>query len=213
MMTNKQAWLYAAEWGSFMTNGDPGACMYGFDESFLVQSESHRAECLAWIAGCKADVKASPSTYESSDKAKLRQLGRKVRAARLQSDSNASKLDAFARAYVTAALWSTNDESDETGGAPLDDNYGIEDIAPETLASMIADCGAFQRDNATDLALAYRRAGYDPSSAGHDYWLTRNGHGAGFWDRGLGKVGDRLSDACRRQNVDLYVGDDGRIHL
>jgi hypothetical protein len=24
---------------------------------------------------------------------------------------------------------------------------------------------------------------FDPDQLGHDLWLTRNGHGAGFWDR------------------------------
>lgn len=24
---------------------------------------------------------------------------------------------------------------------------------------------------------------FDPAQIGHDLWLTRNGHGAGFWDR------------------------------
>lgn len=24
---------------------------------------------------------------------------------------------------------------------------------------------------------------YDPEQIGHDLWLTRNGHGTGFWDR------------------------------
>ncbi len=24
---------------------------------------------------------------------------------------------------------------------------------------------------------------YDPAQVGHDIWLTRNGHGVGFWDR------------------------------
>lgn len=28
---------------------------------------------------------------------------------------------------------------------------------------------------------------------GHDFWLTRNGHGAGFWDRDLGALGAKLS--------------------
>ena len=30
--------------------------------------------------------------------------------------------------------------------------------------------------------------------AGHDFFLTQAGHGAGFWDRGLGVLGDRLTD-------------------
>lgn len=44
-------WLGMAEWGSLMHNGDPGACMYGFDERGVVQSEKHRAACLAYIDG------------------------------------------------------------------------------------------------------------------------------------------------------------------
>ena len=32
-----------------------------------------------------------------------------------------------------------------------------------------------------------------PSQIGHDFILTRNGHGTGFWDRGLGEIGDTLT--------------------
>ena len=69
------------------------------------------------------------------------------------------------------------------------------------------------------LALAYDpanstiRKDFDVGFAGHDFWLTRNGHGAGFWDRGLGEVGDRLSNACKAfGSYDLYIGDDGKIY-
>lgn len=38
-------------------------------------------------------------------------------------------------------------------------------------------------------------------------------HGAGFWDKGLGEVGDLLTrDAESFGGADLYVGDDGKIH-
>ena len=33
--------------------------------------------------------------------------------------------------------------------------------------------------------------------AGHDFALTRNGHGTGFWDRGLGDIGDMLTEECK----------------
>jgi len=122
-------------------------------------------------------------------------------------------LDDFTRQYLETALWSTNDESTPAGGEPLDQNYDIDDIAPETLEQMVKDCEAFQRDEAADLALAYQHKGYDEGSAGHDFWLSRNGHGAGFFDRGLGAVGDRLQDAARvYRSFDLYVGDDDQIH-
>ena len=41
-MRARDAWLYAASWGSYMHSGDPGACMYGFNESCLPQTEEHR---------------------------------------------------------------------------------------------------------------------------------------------------------------------------
>lgn len=119
-------------------------------------------------------------------------------------------MDEFTRAYIECALWSSTDCSDDNGGKPLDENYGIDDIAPETLAQIEEDCAAFQRDHAADIAT--RRNG--DSAAGHDFWLTRNGHGAGFWDGDWPEdVGKRLTDAAHVYgNIDLYIGDDGKIH-
>ena len=63
---------------------------------------------------------------------------------------------------------------------------------------------------------AYEHDGYDSDRAGIDFWLTRNGHGAGFWDRGLGEVGDQLTKKCDWQGKfgerNLYIGDDGKIY-
>ena len=47
---------------------------------------------------------------------------------------------------------------------------------------------------------------------GHDFWLTRNGHGAGFWDRDL-PFGDDLSQLAEAFGpCELYEGDDGLIY-
>lgn len=129
-------------------------------------------------------------------------------------------IDRFTRAYIVAALWSTNDESTPQGGVPLDQNYDESDLAPECLTRMVADCQDFQTANAALLKRAYAHpcyqgtAEYSPvDRAGHDFWLTRNGHGAGYWDRGLGAIGDRLSTVAEVYgDVDLYVGDDGKIY-
>jgi hypothetical protein len=50
--------------------------------------------------------------------------------------------------------------------------------------------------------------------AGHDFWLTRNGHGAGFWDGDLSEdVGNALTEAAKKfGECHLYVGDDGQIY-
>lgn len=66
-MTPHDAWLYAATWGSYMSAGDPGACMYGFDEKFEVQSENHRAACLAEMEKNRARVVALPEDFEPGE--------------------------------------------------------------------------------------------------------------------------------------------------
>ena len=50
--------------------------------------------------------------------------------------------------------------------------------------------------------------------AGHDFALTRNGHGTGFWDRGLGRIGDMLSNECKpygTHTVIINVDNDDNI--
>lgn len=117
------------------------------------------------------------------------------------------KLDKFTIAYIEAALWSTMDESTPEGGELMDANYGIADLAPETLDRMKADCAAFQQQHWDDIS-------DDMERAGHDFWLTRNHHGAGYWDGDWPEdVGERLtaaSHACGE--VNLYIGDDERIY-
>lgn len=114
-------------------------------------------------------------------------------------------IDTITQHYITAALWSSTDDQDE----PLDSNYFASDIDPETLQEMRDDVASFV-DTCHGLLVA---SGQSDEQIGHDFWLTRNGHGAGFWDRGLGEVGDKLTAACKPfGEVWLYVGDDGLIH-
>ena len=121
----------------------------------------------------------------------------------------ADQLDQFTRAYAVAALWSSTDDE----GEPLDKGRHCDDIAPDALAAMAADCAKFQADNAKLLTRAMEHTGHDLTQAGHDFWLTRNGHGAGFWDGDWKPFGDLLTDAAKAfPEVDLYVGDDGLIH-
>lgn len=130
-------------------------------------------------------------------------------------DENIERFDEFTLAYIKCALWSTNDESNEQGGDPLDDNYGPEDIAAETLETMLADCKRFQEENADDIAAGEDRLDYSTAEhAGHDFLLTRNGHGCGFWDGDWPEeVGERLTEASKAfGEFNLYVGDDGILY-
>ncbi len=125
------------------------------------------------------------------------------------------KHDEFTLAYLECALWSSTDESDDSGGEPIDKNYGIEDIYKDTLTRMIADCEKFQHDNQNDIDDDCCHADNATTQAGHDFWLTRNGHGAGFWDGDWSiPVGARLTKASKEfGECDLFVNDIGQIEL
>lgn len=106
----------------------------------------------------------------------------------------------FLRGYVTAALWTT-DPSPGSGEYQATPDR-VARIPEDWEREAIADCDDFQQSNAEDLA----EAG-DAERNGTDFWLTRNGHGAGFWDRGYGDVGDRLTKAAKVYGShDLFLG-------
>lgn len=120
----------------------------------------------------------------------------------------------FLDGYIVCALWSSSDTDDEKGGDSLYGKYDATDLAIDTLAEMTADCERFAAENAEDLASAIAAYGKEDSAgyAGHDFWLTRNGHGAGFWDGDLPEeLGERLTKAAEAfGEVNLYV-EDGKI--
>jgi hypothetical protein len=155
---------------------------------------------------------------------------------------NGIEIDKFVQQYIETALWSSTAdqfECEECGekdyspeylpvengpcylcrscGAllpqegtptPLDRDFGISDLSEDAIKRCIEDCDDFRKLCADDLS------DIEDTQAAHDFWLTRNGHGAGFWDRGLGAVGDRLTANCKPYGeVNPYVGDDGKIHL
>jgi len=127
------------------------------------------------------------------------------------------ELDEFTRAYLLCALW-TWDENAPSGQYEFSGRP--EELFPrfsdEALERAKADCAKFQSENREMLAA------FQPKDAhnGHDFWLTRNGHGAGFWDRPqtaeskFEELGDLLTDAAHKfRECDLYEGDDGKLYL
>ena len=111
-------------------------------------------------------------------------------------------------AHLECALWSSTDDD----GVPLDANFTIFDFTPAARVRLEADLRDFAHAARTLLEGAVTVGDLTPSDIGHDLWLTRNGHGAGFFDRGLGNVGDALTGiAYALGTVDLYVTDSGRV--
>ena len=118
--------------------------------------------------------------------------------------------------YVTAALWSSTDDD----GAPLDKNFDETNIVAEAADKMRHDVERFLIEaedairEAADKMEKPLNADF-AESLGHDLWLSRNGHGAGFWDGDWPEgPAEKLEEAAKsRGSSDLYVGDDGDLYV
>ena len=74
---------------------------------------------------------------------------------------------------------------------PIDLDYSEDDLTEGAVNKMRSDCEKFLSQINTE-CVGVEKLHLD--QIGHDFWLTRNGHGAGFWDRGLGDLGEKLTD-------------------
>lgn len=130
-------------------------------------------------------------------------------------------LDRFTIGFLTAALW-TSDPNPGSGEWCEHDDREIRNIAASSIQDAIGDCQDFQSANADDLELYEELRPIRPDAdytirecAGHDFLLSRNGHGAGFFDRGNDPVFDRLQDAARvygSWDLDEDISEDGKIY-
>ncbi len=81
------------------------------------------------------------------------------------------KVKQFVSAYLECAFW-----TEELDGSI----YGLK---VSTLKAVIRESTAFIDSLDKEINGNYEQAG-------HDYWLTRNQHGAGYWDRPAGTYSD-----------------------
>ncbi len=166
-----------------------------------------------WIRA--GEKKGSRKAYDS-------QLEALMGCCRSRNIDVIAHLDNFTKHYLIAALW-TEEDSLREASADGDASFDLCGIDDNALHKAWLDCQKFQLENSADLAAAYEfytengnaahpDAGSPEACAGHDFWLTRCGHGVGFWDRGMGPLGDTLSDVCRKWgNVDIYVNSRGKV--
>lgn len=143
-------------------------------------------------------------------------------------------LDDFTKAYIEALFWTesapgvTTEEwqaTEEHAEGSIPGDVGYADLAPDALAGIIKECEAFQATVAfVETVKAWESAdseGERPcrdspeSQGGHDFWLTRNGHGAGFWDGDWQEPHASALDQAAKAagSVDVYLGDDGKVYL
>lgn len=113
-------------------------------------------------------------------------------------------------AYLECALWASVDDA----GIPLDHLYhwSTTGLSEEDLSFIADRVKAFLSEPAVQPIID--SLDLDPGQVGHDLFLSGNGHGSGFWDRGHGQAGDTLHlAAVKHGSLDLYVGDDGKLHV
>jgi len=114
----------------------------------------------------------------------------------------AMKKSEFLTAYIEAMFFTDgSSDEDELNGKTVDD------MSFDFVTRAIKDCAIFETAHDREIDSAYM-------SAGHDFWLTRNGHGAGFWDGDWPKdEGERMTATSKAfGETNVYVGDDGLIY-
>lgn len=119
-------------------------------------------------------------------------------------------MNAFVRGYLQCVLWAENDNTDDSGGEPLDKNYDVESFSAESMRLAEQDCAKFEDTNQSLLD----QCGLTREDQGADFWLNRVGHGTGFQDHVKGDVGKKLYQAAKAfGEVWVAIGDDGELHL
>lgn len=112
----------------------------------------------------------------------------------------------FVDGFIDAMLWAepacdfTDDPDDDTSFESA--GFSRDDLTESARDTVLRSCHDFFTDQVDDLAdyadnRSHNRAnGTVWEHAGHDFYLSAAGHGTGFWDRGLGELGDRLHAAA-----------------
>lgn len=121
--------------------------------------------------------------------------------------------------YREAMLWAEEDQLLEgmKAGGIEDPSLNVnESFSPSAIAKMQADLTKFYAENGEAIEQFKEEEGEDDTQIGHSFWLTRQGHVAGFGD--FSGEGAKALDAAVDYDsplghLDWYVGDDGLIYF
>lgn len=105
---------------------------------------------------------------------------------------------------LASLLWSETDDD----GNPLDNTYDETDIDQESSDRVFDACVSFVEQFWDEIG----EDGLSAGNAGHDFVMSANGHGVGFWDSDL-KNKDLFHRDAKGYLFETYVGDDGRVYI
>jgi hypothetical protein len=176
---------------------------YAEDDKKVLRKLAHsksKASILAWAHKAAAKMVGRIKVLLVSEEAKK---------AKAQASTSLVVADGYFNrvldSYLETMMWAD-------GRDPDTDEELEGDFSDELLKDSEADVKKFLKmvdDQGIDLTK------YKTSRIGHDFWLTRNGHGAGFWDGDYededGKALTKISKSFGEKSP--YLGDDGLIYL
>ena len=117
-------------------------------------------------------------------------------------------LQKFTDAYLEALFFA------EVGGdSEIPDDA---ELSEETQLNIEAECRSFWRRFGCYINTETCQNAFNDTvkQAGHDFYLTRNGHGVGFWETEWPKpYRDMLTKGAESYGpMEIYLGDDGLIY-
>ena len=130
-----------------------------------------------------------------------------------------ASLRRMAEGYLSALLMST---SNDDGEFLSDLGYDYKILSKEAMDKVKSDIISFATQNAVYIYALMKEHNVDPEEIGSDFFLTREGHGAGFWDTprptSQDDMFDKATDALTKSSekfgpVDPYLGDDNRLYV
>lgn len=118
-------------------------------------------------------------------------------------------MDGFTKAFIEA-LFFTESDTDNLGDA------GINEISTELMTRITQECLTFQ-SQADGLIVGencHYKGCLTAEYAGHDFWLTRNGHGCGYTDGDWAEpAATKLYELSKSFGMmEVYLGDDGKVY-
>lgn len=116
------------------------------------------------------------------------------------AEAAAEALSDMIEGYLDCALWASVPLSEDASADQSLFQIGYErsNCCADTCADARAACEGFVEAHGDALRAAFEsHPQYTPTGAGHDLFLSRNGHGAGFFDHGQHPCWDVLQAAAR----------------
>ena len=150
-------------------------------------------------AGPFGDIRSLMDFYDID---KTQMSGNYVKNLREDVNLGELNIDEILNSYIETAIWAEESNENDLKGKTIND-FNEESVANSKI-EIYNFIKKAQQEALDELST------YDSNTLGHNLWLSRNGHGAEFFDDN----NDKLQNLARSMKpVNIYLGDDGKIYI